>query len=860
MVAPSKRPRVFLVSHFHWDREWYRTMQSFRARLVDAVDQVLELADGNDGFRFVLDGQAVVLEDYLVVRPDRLEALAGHVRAGRLGIGPWYVQPDSLLPSGESLIRNLLAGRRVAEQFGPVSSVAYVPDAFGHPAQLPQLFVGFGLDGFVYWRGNGSELDDLGPRWRWRAPDGSSVRALHLTEGYFNAARPPADIEAAVTGLAVIIDRLRSAGEEPVLLMNGFDHTRPDAHVESIVDHLEAAVGAPVERTLLDDPVAACPTQLPEYCGELVGARTANLLPGVWSARMPLKIRNRRCESLLQHWAEPWAALARVFGLADEGAALRAAWRSLLRNQAHDSICGCSIDAVHERMAARYDDAEGLASETIDRVLERLAGRNVDRDVPGLDVLDVAVFNPSPRTRTDLVRVALDAHPALAIRLGAPDLHPLVTAGLSELGFEVDGEPVRTVASDDPSRVRWLPGQRAFDLEFVARDVPAFGYRRFRVEATEPVADKIDSGPEIEAGDVRIEVEPAGTVAFRVGRRHWTGLFGIEDVGDRGDSYDFDPVGDAVVPEPVEVRVQRSRHRCGVQRLRVERRFLLPAELHAMREARSAETAEVSVRVDLVVGPGVPGARAEVRVDNRVRDHRLRLAFPTGGAVGDFAAATTFDVIRRRTAAPDDTRWVHPAPATFCHQGFVAANGLTVVAPALPEAEVTPGGVVLLTLVRSVGWLARYDLRTRALPAGPAMEAPGAQTQGLVTCELALLADAGPVSAAEFVAPLRGVIAGPDPVLAPDRPLFELDDDEVGLTALKPAEHGSGVIVRLANPTDRTRSPVVTTGFPVARAETVRLDETPTGGDIPAGSRGLRVEIPPHALRTVLLTPGESAD
>ena len=166
--------RCLVVSHFHWDREWYRTFQAYRARLVDAVDSVLELVASDSGFRFVLDGQAVLVEDYLAVRPTRRNALTRAIAEGRIGVGPWYVQPDTLLPSGESLIRNLLVGREVCAAAGHCSRVAYVPDSFGHPAQLPQLFAGFGLAPFLYWRGNGNELDRLGDRWRWTANVGTA--------------------------------------------------------------------------------------------------------------------------------------------------------------------------------------------------------------------------------------------------------------------------------------------------------------------------------------------------------------------------------------------------------------------------------------------------------------------------------------------------------------------------------------------------------------------------------------------------------------------------------------------------------------------------------------------------------------
>ncbi len=169
--------RCVMVSHTHWDREWYRTFQSFRARLVDTVDRVLDLVRDDPGFHFQLDGQTIVLEDYLAVRPKRRDELIQAVRAGRIAIGPWYVQPDSFLPSGEAHVRNLLEGRRVASEYGPCETVAYTPDSFGHPAQFPQIFAGFDLGPFIYWRGNGNEIAELPAEYRWVAPDGSEVIA-----------------------------------------------------------------------------------------------------------------------------------------------------------------------------------------------------------------------------------------------------------------------------------------------------------------------------------------------------------------------------------------------------------------------------------------------------------------------------------------------------------------------------------------------------------------------------------------------------------------------------------------------------------------------------------------------------------
>src|SRR5215213_7749135 len=444
-ATPASAPpgvRCVLVSHFHWDREWYRTF-----------------------------------EDYLEVRPDRRGELEAGVREGRLAVGPWYVQPDSLLPSGEAHVRNLLHGRAVAGAVGPVSGVAYVPDSFGHPAQFPQLFDGFGLSPFVYWRGNGDEIDRVGPVWRWRAPDGTEVVAWHLTDGYFGAAGLDGEAEVAAERLAVVAERLGAAGHDPVLLMNGFDHLPPDGHTGPVAEALARRLGTEVQRVLLDDAVALLDADGADpFEGPLLGGRLANQLPGVWSARLPLKLRNRTCETELTSWTEPWAALGAALGLPDERPALRSAWRALLRNQAHDSVGGCSLDRVAEQMVARYDTAIELGSTTTRRVLEQLAGRDVTGVVPFSEEHDVVVFNPSPHARTGVVTAALDGLPPWRVSIERFDLHPL-TLQPPDAGWVVDGRPARVVPSVDPARVRFLPDTAPLDVEFVATDVPAFGSR-----------------------------------------------------------------------------------------------------------------------------------------------------------------------------------------------------------------------------------------------------------------------------------------------------------------------------------------------------------------------------------------------
>lgn len=847
--------RCLVVSHFHWDREWYRTFQAYRARLVDAVDTVLELVASDDGFRFVLDGQAVLVEDYLALRPARRSALARAVAEGRVSIGPWYVQPDTLLPSGEALIRNLLEGRDVCTAMGRSSRVAYVPDSFGHPAQLPQLFAGFELEPFVYWRGNGNEVDRLGERWRWVAPDGSAVAALLLRGGYYNAAFAPPDIGDAAARLIETIGSEHGAGGDFFLLMNGFDHMQPDVHVGAVCAEIARRTGWTVERGVLDDLPGGRAETLPEYRGDLRGARIANLLPGATSARLPVKTLARRLETLLEGWLEPWAAVGPLFYADDERPALAAAWRALLQSQAHDSLLGCTIDAVAGQVTARLEEAHELAEQTLARILERLGGLGRARMLPTAAEQDIVVFNPSPHARNDIVRVSLDDYPALRMPLGRPEISPLTLAAAGGSGFAIDGRPVRVVPSADASRPRWVPGVLPMDVEFVARDLPPMGCRRFRLAPAVAAPDEIDSGREIDNAVTAVHANDDGGLDVRIGDRRWRGLFALDDVGDRGDTYDFEPVSDDAGARLLAVEVTRRRHSTGLDALIVRRRLEAPSGLAPDRKRRGDARGEIIVEVEASIVPGVPRVDLRVVIDNGVSDHRLRALFPTAAPTTRFLAATTFDIAERTTAKADDAGWVHPAPTTFPHHGWVAAGGLTVVAPGLPEAEVTPDGTIAITLLRSVGWLSRFDLPSRPIPAGPEMPTPGAQLHGRHEASISLLAGIDPAAARAAMLGLHGAIVGAGPLLPAGLSLVTISPPSVLMSALKPAARGDGIVLRLLNPTDDTIDAVVQLGVPVASARAVRIDEEPDDWPVHVSDRSLRIGVPAHALRTVMLEP-----
>ncbi|MBA3823163.1 MAG: hypothetical protein H0X24_04550 [Ktedonobacterales bacterium] len=445
--------RVLVVPHTHWDREWYLTFQQFRVRLVRMVDRLLATLDSDLNFtHFLLDGQMIVLEDYLEVQSGAAAALQAYGRAGRIQVGPWYTQPDEFLVSGEALVRNLLIGRRMAAAYGGAMAMGYVPDTFGHIAQLPQILRGFGIETAAFWRGVGREVTQS--EFWWAAPDGSRVEVLFLAGemGYSNARELPLDPAELAKRVAYIAETLLPHATAPaILLMNGSDHLEAQTGLPAaLAATLPLLAEQGWQLTLGTLPEYAALTRAASdtwltYTGEWRSPERAHLLPGVLSTRMWIKQRNAANEALLTQWADPLAAWAKRLGGEDQSALLDVAWRHLLRNQPHDSICGCSIDQVHREMVPRYDQSEQIAEEVI-RQSSEVVARHVATQAlmaPGDGValagaVPVVVMNPTGAVRAAVAeaQVQIAAPPdALVVRddAGVAVPHVAVRQGGREL-------------------------------------------------------------------------------------------------------------------------------------------------------------------------------------------------------------------------------------------------------------------------------------------------------------------------------------------------------------------------------------------------------------------------------------------
>lgn len=916
-------PVLHIVSHTHWDREWYQPFELFRLRLVDLIDHLLLILRHDPGFlHFHLDSQCIVLEDYLEVRPERERELREHIGSGRIEVGPWYVLNDTFLTSGEATIRNLLLGRRIARRFGGRGGIGYLPDQFGSIGQLPQIFNGFGLAVVVVGRGIG--VADVPLEFVWRSPDGSSVLTSFL-HGWYNNAQRLSEVPArAAEQLRQAVAHLMPyAKSRHLLLMNGVDHLEPQENLSPILRAVRPLLGPwEVRHGSLGEYFAALRedlvgSEVTTWTGELRQQwHRHSILNGTLSSRMYLKLDNHRCQLLLERWAEPWSAITGLLGEEVPSSQLGLAWRHLLRNHPHDSICGCSVDAVHQDMLFRFAHSRQV-SQALLRRAQGWVCRRIRLPAPENDRTRASVvFNATSHQRDGLCTLTFDFPPAEAgerLRLCDATTGTVIPFHLVE----------RQRAQSLPVRPTELPRSvesDRFTVRAFVRDLPPFGYRtcvaeripgpRFVYGSERPPQDEglsaemgADSlgaalGGQNEHLRLRLLRDGTFTLASREGggkERVFSGLGLLWDDGEAGDEYLHEPpAGDrTVVGLACPVRIMLTEYGPDWLAWSVRGNLRVPRGLTADRRARDTQEVDIPVEMMLTLVRGSRRLEVEVCVDNRACDHRLRMLFPTGRVVEAASAAGQFDVVRRPSTPPLgwEAHGNHPAEHFVdCSDGD---GGIAVLLDGTPEYAVVPTGsehAIAITLLRCtdiVGDNAGFEL------------APEGQCQGPIRLRLALIPHHGdwveaelhreveefqlppeavqrdrPLSARRLVpvlSPDQIVSASsntslpnpfeppsPVPDLPPAHSFLRVEGRSIVVSTFKPAEDGQGMILRLYNPSEEDARAAIRLDRPIERAEICDLAEEKGSGVLPIDAHGM-ASCPVGAKRivTIRLVPTE---
>lgn len=723
---------IHVLPNTHWDREWRFPFQETRMHLLDLLDRIMEMMEQDPEYAyFNFDSQSIFLDDYLELKPENRDRLTALISARRLIVGPWYTLPEMNVIHGESIVRNLLMGKSVAEEFGYLSKVGYTPTSYGQASQIAQIYAGFGIDGMIFYRG--IHPVECGNEYLLEAPDGTQILGARLSpevgrgafylyierptmvpEGWytykwedghlpFHLCRAECDHEeeprllAAPFGdtwndapiapgvNAAMKEALETATSSVFCLFDGMDSTGPCENLPRIISKCNKVnpnwqfVLSSLPNWLADVKSKVDYSRLTVLKGER--RRPSHdkafnaFLKDSMSSRMYLKIRNAEVERALMQWCEPFSVIASRCGMEYPRTALRLAWKHVLANHSHDAIGGLSPDQIHRDMMGRFDQAFHIAEAWTKKSLGTIISRIDTSHCSPEDVL-ITVFNPNTQDRNDVVECFVD----IPMSKPAEDYRPFSIEG-------PDGEPVehQTLGREQSYLIatekNWLPmtfPTWKWKVAFEAAQIPAVGFSTFRVKP-EQWPRKHNQGTLTVATNVmeneflRVAIETNGTltVTDRATGEVYRNINFFEDSGECGDPWwRWTPAADSTI-NTLGLQAQIAKEGDGpvMTTFSIRWAMMLPVGVTDNKSARRPERRELEIISYVTLKKGVPRIDVKTVVNNTVCDHRLRMMAEAGFATTKSFSHTQFDMVERETCLDDTRSWLEPWTGTYPMNG-----------------------------------------------------------------------------------------------------------------------------------------------------------------------------------------------
>lgn len=667
-----------VISHTHWDREWYQPLEQFRYRLVELIDHLLEILEDYPDYIFHLDAQTIVLEDYLQIRTDKKDILKKHIKAGNIIVGPWYVQNDFYLTSGESTVRNLIIGTKLAEEFGACARVGYTPDQFGVMGQLPQILKDFGSDScifgrgytcYLYWDKGIEEFKKIAPpsEFIWEGSDGTKLLGVHMTYWYNNCQRISEDDQKALKLIQSIEDSFEGIATTPyLLLMNGVDHLEPQENLPPILARLNEnlAEGKDIYQTTmqqyiddvkeyLDIKEDMSSDKLTTYKGELRTGDDGNLLQNTFSSHIYLKVLNTKAQNALENELEPLYSFISMQGCEDKYPKqyMDYLWKSLIKNHPHDSICGCSHDHVHNQMESRYESIFDLTDDLKSRGMEFIANHISREGITDSDyIINVCNFSDLPRS-------------------GVVEAVAEIPVEESVNGFSIYDLNDNPVPFDVVSVARKeknffspinLPGctlVNEYKIKLYVENLPAFSVNSFVLKADNSSELSVDNTEAINVENavmenefIKAEITPEGYINIldKKTGEFYENVLTLEDTEDTGHAYVWMNKGiKPIVSTDFKPQITKIFDTELVKEYKLTFKLMLPEKYDGIINARSESLVENKVDVYLRLNKSSHWLEVEFDFDNKAEDHRLRALIKTGIVTDYTYSSAPFDVVKR---------------------------------------------------------------------------------------------------------------------------------------------------------------------------------------------------------------------
>lgn len=754
------KKQIYIVSHSHWDREWYMPYEQHHMRLIELMDDLLELFEKDPEFHsFHLDGQTIILDDYLEVRPEKRAAVKRAIDQGKLQIGPFYILQDDFLISSESNTRNMLIGMAESKKWGTPVMLGYFPDTFGNMGQTPQMMKQANLHSAAFGRGvkpigfdnevlPDDQFTSQYSEMNWRGPDGSEIFGLLFANWYSNGNEIPVDREEAHQFWTQKLQDVEKFGStNHYLMMNGVDHQPVQKNIsEAIRLANELFPDYEFKHAGFTEYLAAVQADLPADLGTVSGELTSQETDGWYtlantaSSRVYLKQWNTRVSRQLENVAEPLATMAYEVTKKYPHDVLDHAWKLLMQNHPHDSICGCSVDEVHREMMPRFEKANEIGKYVADEAVAQLLNV-IDTSAFPKESRPFVVFNTSGTTRSGIVEVEVELS-RKTFREGLPSRLYQELQQQPKGSYQIidsEGKILPAKISEEEVLFDYELPKDAFRIPFMKRFVnvqvqvdqmPEFSWQTFAlIEADKPqvasTTEKIVSadGRVLENAFVQATITSNGslTIKEKATGKELTDLLVFEDVGDIGNEYIFkQPEGDRAIystafPHQIEVIANSALY--GVVKVTQMMQIPVSADEQLLEEQkavvdfrfrkaqRAQQTVPFTLETEIRLDCNSKRISFKTTVNNQSKDHRLRALFPTGIHTDQHEADSIYEAVRRPNQV--SSHWQNPTNPQHQH-AFVNLHeedfGVTVSNTGLNEYEIVEDKICL-TLLRCTGEL-----------------------------------------------------------------------------------------------------------------------------------------------------------
>ncbi|MCG9626832.1 alpha-mannosidase [Vibrio mediterranei] len=740
--------KVHVIPHTHWDREWYFTQQDSDVLATYNFTKVIETLENQSSYScYHLDGQSSIVEDYLKVLPHMRERMGKLIRERKLFVGPWYTQTDTYNVGAESIIRNLKYGMHIAEEMGHSMTVGYLPDTFGHNAQMPTLFKGMGIDNIVFWRGIDYDQQVKKSHFHWQSPGDDTIYAYNLVHGYGAAKNIVPDPDHLDKKIFPMVEKIKAlSGLDEVLIPSGGDQVNIDPN-------LPATLAAATERSPSKDIYTISSMenfveylrhnneQFETYLGEFKAPRYTRIHKTIGSVRYDIKKLNFEIEQFLVKKLEVVIAIAKAQGIKVHTELVDIAWKKILECHAHDSMGGCNSDATNADIMHRLKQAQEICHGLYNLVVKELASQACQDN-------EVMIFNSLPTTYNGVARVvAFSKSEHITLKDGD---NTLETAVLSR--ETLDGGKVIEVTKDGEREVEVPPYYR-FELNVAVKDLPALGYQVLQV--TNAIASENNNTTSdmffIENQAIKVSfVEDQLTLEDKRTGRIITQLLSFEEQADDGDSYDFSPLAGDTPITCTKLRMLEVNQGELQQRMALRAQLALPKDLKARVSGNNSVLATFDITLTLLRDE--QQLRVDIETENQVSDHRVRVVI-NSDVVAEESLSTQPFALMKRPIAPSTEGWqerFRECPIDIeTTDGAVAienaGQAMIINGRGIKEFQVLPqqhSSAIALTLFKSTGRLGKDDLLWRPGRASginnTVVYTPDAQLQKAMTFSFAI--------------------------------------------------------------------------------------------------------------------------